>query len=118
MVQWVKDLVLPQLWQRLQMWLGFAPWPGSFHILRVQLKRKGGEESNTGDQYQSKGKCATDTFISFCGFTEISNIPLLPTSPSPLPSVMLRYTLLNKKLCQAPSQLSPSRDFTDPRVPK
>ena len=25
MVQWVKDLVLPQLWHRLQLWLRFHP---------------------------------------------------------------------------------------------
>ena len=26
-MQWVKDLVL------LQLWLGFHPWPGNFHML-------------------------------------------------------------------------------------
>ena len=25
--QWVKDLVLPKLWCRLQLWLRFNPWP-------------------------------------------------------------------------------------------
>ena len=27
--QWVKDLVLPQLWYRLQLWLRSDPWPGN-----------------------------------------------------------------------------------------
>ena len=31
--QWVKDLMLPQLWSLL--WLGFDSWPGNFHMLRV-----------------------------------------------------------------------------------
>ena len=34
-VQWVKELVLPQLWCRSQLWLRFDPWPGNFHMLRV-----------------------------------------------------------------------------------
>ena len=28
----LKDLALPQLWHRQQLWLGFNPWPGSFHM--------------------------------------------------------------------------------------
>jgi len=36
--QWVKDLALLQLWCRLQLWLGFHPWPGNFRISQVQLK--------------------------------------------------------------------------------
>ena len=35
--QWVKDLALPQLWRRSQMWLRFNPWPRNFHMPRVQL---------------------------------------------------------------------------------
>ena len=31
--QWVKDLALPQLW------CGFNPWPGNFHVLRVQPQK-------------------------------------------------------------------------------
>ena len=31
--QWVKDLVLPWLWHRSQLWLGFSLWPGNFHML-------------------------------------------------------------------------------------
>lgn len=44
MVQWVKDLALPQLCHRLQLWLRFDPWPRNFHMLWVQPfkeKRKG-----------------------------------------------------------------------------
>ena len=29
LVQWVKNLVLPQLWHRSQLWLGFETWPGN-----------------------------------------------------------------------------------------
>ena len=31
-VQWVKDLALPQLWYRWHPWLGFNPWPRNFHL--------------------------------------------------------------------------------------
>ena len=31
----LKDLALPQLWHRLQLWLGFKPWSGNFHIPQV-----------------------------------------------------------------------------------
>ena len=41
MVQWwVKDLVLLQLWCRLQLPLRFNPWPRNFHVLWVWLKKK------------------------------------------------------------------------------
>ena len=39
MAQWVKDLALPQLWNRLQLQLGFDPWPGNLHM-RHPLKKK------------------------------------------------------------------------------
>ena len=32
----LKDPALPQLWWRLQVQLGFNPWPGNFHMLQVQ----------------------------------------------------------------------------------
>ena len=32
--QWVKDLALPQLWHRSQLWFGFDSW--GFHMLQVQ----------------------------------------------------------------------------------
>ena len=38
--QWVKDLALPQLWRRFQLYLGFDPWPGNFHILWVRPGKK------------------------------------------------------------------------------
>ena len=28
----LKDLALPQLWCRLQLWLGFSLWPRNFHM--------------------------------------------------------------------------------------
>ena len=38
MVQWVKDLVLPQLWFRLQLRLRLDPWLRNFHMLWVWKK--------------------------------------------------------------------------------
>ena len=35
MVQWVKNLVLLQLWHRSQLWLRFDPWSRNFHMLWV-----------------------------------------------------------------------------------
>ena len=46
-VQWVKELVLSQLWHSLQLWLGFDPWPGNFHILRVWPKTPPPEQKKT-----------------------------------------------------------------------
>ena len=34
MAQQVKDVVLLQLWHR------FSPWPGNFHMLQMQTKKK------------------------------------------------------------------------------
>ena len=39
LAQWIKDLALPQLLLRLQLWLRSDPWPGNFHILWVQGKK-------------------------------------------------------------------------------
>ena len=40
LVQWVKDLALPQLWCRWQLWLRFDPWPRNFHMPQVQGGKK------------------------------------------------------------------------------
>ena len=40
LAQWVKDLTLMRLWRRLQLWLGFDPWPGNFHMAWGWLKKK------------------------------------------------------------------------------
>ena len=43
MAQQVKDLALPQLWPRLQLWHVFDPWLWNFHMLQVwpkNLKKK------------------------------------------------------------------------------
>ena len=37
--QWVKDPLLPQLWPRLWLQLGFNPWPTNFHMLWVRPKK-------------------------------------------------------------------------------
>ena len=39
-VQQVKDLVLPQLWHKSQLWLRFTLWPRNFPMPRVLLERK------------------------------------------------------------------------------
>ena len=39
-LQWVKDLALPQLWCRSQMWLGFNHWLGNFQMPQVWPKKK------------------------------------------------------------------------------
>ena len=45
-VQWVKDLVLPQLQHLWQMGLGFNPWPRNFHMPRVPMEEKEEKEKN------------------------------------------------------------------------
>ena len=50
--QWVKDLVLLQLWSRLQLQLIFDPWPGNFHVPWVRpKKRKKDISSKVGSAY-------------------------------------------------------------------
>ena len=40
-VAWqVKDQVLPQLWCRLKLQLGFCLWPGNFHLPWTRPKKK------------------------------------------------------------------------------
>ena len=40
LVRWAKGLVLPQLWHRSQLQLGFDLWPRNFHMLWVPLKKE------------------------------------------------------------------------------
>ena len=40
MIQWVKALVLLQLWRRLQLQLRLNPWPGNFYMSQVQWKKE------------------------------------------------------------------------------
>ena len=40
MAQWVKDLAMLWWWHRSQLQLGFDPWPGNFHKLQGQSKKK------------------------------------------------------------------------------
>ena len=40
LVQWTKDLALPQLWHRWQLWLGFDPWPKKVQGAAKKKKRK------------------------------------------------------------------------------
>lgn len=45
--QWIKDLVLLQLWHRLQLQLGFNPQPGNFHVPQVQPRKKKNKKQKT-----------------------------------------------------------------------
>ena len=37
---WVRDPTLPQLWFRLQLWLGSDPWPGNSIYHGAAKKKK------------------------------------------------------------------------------
>ena len=39
-VHWVKDLALPQVWNRSQLQLRLDPYPQNFHMSQVQPKEK------------------------------------------------------------------------------
>ena len=44
----LKDPTLPQRWHRLQLWLGFNPWPENFHMPWVwPLKKKKKKDFDT-----------------------------------------------------------------------
>ena len=44
LVQWVKDLPLPQLWRRSKLQLGFDPWPGGVAKKKKNLKKWSSKE--------------------------------------------------------------------------
>ena len=46
-VQWVNDLVLSEMWYRLQLWLGFDPWSENFHMPQVWLGKRKKRKENT-----------------------------------------------------------------------
>ena len=60
MVQQVKDPALLQLWNRLQLQLGFSAWPGNFHRLQVWQK----EEKKILEEYDFKVHCSFCIYIS------------------------------------------------------
>ena len=43
----IKDPALPQLWSRLQLWLGFATLPWNFHMLWMQPNEKKKKSEHT-----------------------------------------------------------------------
>ena len=53
-VQLVKDPTLLQLWHRLQLQLGFNPWPRNFHMSRVQPKKEKREREREGNVGKEK----------------------------------------------------------------
>ena len=48
---YVKNLLLPQLWHRLQLWVGCDPLPRNFHMSQCNQKR---ENQNKNKAAQSK----------------------------------------------------------------
>ena len=52
-----KDLALSLLWLGLVLWLRFRPWPGNFHMLRVQLRKKEEESPRKNKNFTWKMKC-------------------------------------------------------------
>ena len=64
LAQWVKDLVLAQLWHRLQLWLGSDPWPGNFICHGAAKKDK-----KKGNKYIHINVCV---YILRCIYTYIS----------------------------------------------
>ena len=49
--QWVKDLVLLHLWYRLQLRLGFDPWPRNFHIPWMQPNNNNNYYNNISSNF-------------------------------------------------------------------
>ena len=54
-VQWVKNPALLHLWNRLQLWFGFATQPGNFHMPQVQPK-KGKKKKKKKEKEEMKDK--------------------------------------------------------------
>ena len=72
-VQWVKDLVL------LQLWLGFRPWPRNFHMLWVQpLGKKKKKEGKKERKKKRKKRRKKKKRRHICP----SSGPLSPVQPS------------------------------------
>ena len=71
--QWVKDLVLVQLWLR------FDPWPGNFHVPRCDRKRKANllgwdflEKCHVGIFFSQKGEIILESGV-FCVSQQVKN---------------------------------------------
>ena len=48
MAQWVKDVVVLLQQLRSLLWHGFNPWPGNYHMLWAQSKKKKSHTSSKG----------------------------------------------------------------------
>ena len=70
LAQWVKDLVLPQLWCRSQPWLGSSSWPENFHMPQMRKKKK----KNLGSVYYYVGQINTSS-ARVCSVDLISFFP-------------------------------------------
>ena len=52
--QWVKDPVLPALWQRLQLQLRFSPWPRNFHMLWMKPNKQTNKQKTGKEERDDK----------------------------------------------------------------
>ena len=84
MAQWVKGSALLQ--QRLQLRLGFSPWPGNFHMPQAHLKNKTNKQTNSNSVTMPKNEaceqgsdCRCEWAIEWSAFflrkTHLSSCP-------------------------------------------
>ena len=76
--QWVKDLVLLQLWRRSQLQLGFSSCPGNFHVLQVWLKKEKKIQKVPGKETCPKrlGGCGSIMLRDTCFFATLLSFPI------------------------------------------
>ena len=64
-VQWVKKVSATAAGRRLQLWLGFSPWPRNIHILWVQpFKKK--EKKGRKEEKKRKGRETSPQECNMC----------------------------------------------------
>ena len=78
MAQQVKDLALPQLWHRSQLWLGFHPWPRNFHVLQRYPEKKRKEKRKEKERKEKKQYiCKGTIYKSVLGIGKLPGMTLL-----------------------------------------
>ena len=65
LLQWVKDLALPQLWHRSQLQLRFNPWPRNFHMQWKQKKKKKKKKKEKLDHQGGHTELAVEDVLRF-----------------------------------------------------
>ena len=53
LAQWVKNVALPQLWLRSQLWFGSDPWPRN----SIWVAKKGGKKEREGELQFGQREC-------------------------------------------------------------